>query len=211
MKKIILLTVLLNLSYVSKAQTVDMYASVGYGDANVYYKDTNNFQNQFEGTWVYQQGLARLEVQFRKKEEMTVRPGPNQYYADVLVGEYKYIDANGVERVNSLANINVEHPSLFDYNIRSRMKIGNNVYPVCTTCPPGTKRLSMQFDEPANDDFGLAADFMIRRVVDNGVEKLIVQFISIDLAAGFSKTDLEAPSTFTYFSLPYGNYTLIKQ
>lgn len=203
--------ILINLSCSSKAQIVDIYNSPSYADSNIYYKDLTNFQNQFEGTWIYQQGLTYLEVQFRKKQMMSLRPGINQYYADVLVGEYKYVDANGVVKVNSLSNLIIDHPSVFDYNIFSGQRKANNAYPVCNSCPTGTLRLRMHFDEPANDDLGLSADFIIRHVIENGVEKLIVTFINTGSAAGFSKNNLSTPSTFTEFSLPYGSYTLIKQ
>lgn len=191
---------------------VDIYNNPSYQlNSNVYYQDISNFQNQFEGTWLFQQGLFKLEVKFRKKEMMTMRPGPNAYFADVLVGEYKYIDASGIERVNSLNNLNIEHSSMFQYSLFSRGRINNNAYPLCTNCPVDAKRLIMRFDEMANDDFGLRAEFIMRRVVENGVEKIIVNFINIDLAVGFKKTNIELPSTFTDFSLPYGIYTLIKQ
>jgi hypothetical protein len=69
----------------------------------------------------------------------------------------------------------------------------------------------MNFDEPANDDFLLSADFVIRRVVENGVEKLKVQFVTGSAASGRKKGDFTSPSFFRNFSLPYDNYTLIKQ
>ena len=85
---------------------------------NAYRKDIYNFQNQFVGTWVYQNGQEYLEVRFIKKE-MFWRPAPTQFYEDVLVGEYKYIDSNGIEKVNSLSNLNVNHENLFNYNLYS--------------------------------------------------------------------------------------------
>ena len=69
----------------------------------------------------------------------------------------------------------------------------------------------MRFDEPSNDDMSLSAGFVIRRVIENGVEKLKVQFYHKSAKSGRKKGDISQPSTFTGFSLPYGEYTLIKQ
>ena len=213
MKKIILTIILINFINISKAQVFNVYSPLlpAITPFNAYLKDTDNFQNQFEGTWIYQQGLSRLEVQFRKREMILSHPGPYQSYEDVLVGEYRYTDANGVEKVNSLANIIINHPDVYDYNLISGAKIRNNSYPICTTCPAGAERLMISFDEPANDDIGLTAYLIIRRVVENGVEKLLAEFVNFAGAGGLKKTDIGSPSTFTDFSLPYGNYTLIKQ
>jgi hypothetical protein len=139
------------------------------------------------------------------------RPAPTQFHEDVLVGEYKYIDSNGIEKVNSLSNLNVNHDNLFNYNLYSGAKLVLDRYPLCPSCPSGTERLYMHFDEPANDDNMLSAGFVIRRVIENGVEKLKVQFINKSSKSGRSKADFYEPSTFTNFSLPYGDYTLIKQ
>ena len=119
-----------------------------------------DFQNQFEGTWIYQNGLEYLEVRFIKKEMMLFNPGPNQYYEDNLVGEYKYINSNGVEKVNSLSNLNVNHSSVFDYNMYGSGHYVDS-YPRCNDCPPGTERFYMSFDEPANEDFFLFCQEML--------------------------------------------------
>lgn len=212
MKKIVTLIVAFTLSCTSKAQVLDTYDTLTYETPpNAYLKDINNFQNQFVGTWVFQNGQQYLEVQFLKKIMMLQDAGPNQYYEDILIGEYKYIDSNGVEKVNSLANLNSNHNSIFDYNLFSGPKLKLSNAPICTTCPVGTERLYLHFDEPANDDQLLNAKFVIRRVIENGIEKIIVQFENVSGPGGRSKADFNIPSTFTGFSLPYGEYTLIKQ
>lgn len=212
MKKVIIITLLLNLACSTRAQVVSRYNNPDYAQTtNAYYKDLNNFQNQFEGTWVFQNGLERLEIKFRKKEMILSRPGPHQYYHDVLVGEYKYIDANGVEKVNSLANFSQEHPSEEDYILSSGPKVNNNFYPQCNDCPAGTERLYIFFDEPSNDDLGIDAAFVIRHFVENGVEKIKAVFEHRASASNENKLDASQPSVFREFSLPYGTYILSKQ
>lgn len=69
----------------------------------------------------------------------------------------------------------------------------------------------MYFNEPANDDFGLRAALILRRVFENGVEKIIAQLEHISSASNENKANPDLPSTFRDFSVPYGFYTLIKQ
>ena len=212
MKKTLTLLVILVLSLSCKAQVLDTYETLSWDTPpNAYLKDTQNFQDQFVGTWVYQNGQEYLEVRFIKKEMFLMEPGSKQYYEDVLVAEYKYIDSNGVEKVNSLNNLYTNHTSIFNYNLYSGAKLRLDTYPLCPSCPIGTERLYMHFDEPANDDLGLDAGFVIRRVVENGIEKLKVQFFNKSPKSGRKKGNFTDSSTFTDFSLPYGDYTLIKQ
>ncbi len=203
---------LFNLSCATKAQVFDLNNDANYGMVtNGYYKDIENFQNQFAGTWIYQNGPELLEMRFVKKEMMLQRPGPKEFYEDVLVGEYRYIGADGIEKVNSLINLTADHTSVFDYNLHSGVKISLASYPKCEECPPGTERLYIFFSEQGNDDFGFHAAFVMRRVVENGVEKIKAQFVHIDSPSGMNKYDLDTRSIFRHFSLPYGNYILIKQ
>ncbi|MBM6498043.1 DUF6705 family protein [Flavobacterium macrobrachii] len=143
MKKIVLL-LLICASFNAQSPILDLYNDKDEMNTpvNAYYKDIPNFFNQFVGTWIYVNGLEKLEIRFRKREMMLSRPGEYQYYEDVLVGEYKYINPDGVEKVNSLLNLNVNHLSYFDYNLYSGSQMSNNsVAPFCPECPPGTKRL----------------------------------------------------------------------
>jgi len=211
MKKITTFIAIITLSLACKAQVLNIYETLpSETPPNAYRKDIQFFQNQFEGRWVYQNGQEYLEVRFIKKEMMW-RPAPTQYYEDILIGEYKYIDSNGLERVNSLDNLNINHSNFYDYNLFSVAKLVLNSYPLCPSCPIGAERLLMHFDEPANDDMSLTAGFVIRRVIENGVEKLKVQFYHKSAKSGRKKGDISQPSTFAGFSLPYGDYTLIKQ
>lgn len=211
MRKLVTLAIVFCLSLACNAQELNIYETLpSETPPNAYRKDTQNFQNQFIGTWIYQNGQEYLEVRFVKKVMMW-RPEPTQFYEDVLVGEYKYVDSNGIERVNSLSNLSINHTNLFDYSLYSGAKLVLDRHPFCPSCPIGTERLYIHFDEPANDDISLDAGFVIRRVVENNIVKLKVQFYNVSDKSGRSKSDFNQPSTFTNFSLPYGDYTLIKQ
>ena len=142
---------------------------------------------------------------------MMYLPQGTPFYVDMLVGEYLYIDQYGIERVNTINNIYEDYENVFNYNLISIGKTSILDYPKCNECPVGTERLAMEFDEPLNDDAGLSAEFVMRRVIENGLEKLKVQFVSTNAYSDMNKSNFELPSTFRDFSLPYGNYTLIKQ
>jgi len=212
MKKVTIILIAFSFLY-CEAQTpvIDRYDNTNYREIpNAYYKDINNFQNLFVGTWLYVNGTTSLKVKFRKREMIYSMNGNIPDYEDWLVGEYQYIE-NGVEKVNTLANLTTNYASMSQHKLFSITKIGLDFYPKCDECPAGTERMLMNFDEPANDDIGLRAHFAMRRVVENGVEKIKVQFVKISAAIDANKLDYNAPSTFRNFTLPYGNYTLIKQ
>lgn len=211
MKKL-LIPILLTIFYTANSQVISRYNSGNYGSIyNGYYKDIDNFQNQFIGTWIYQNGLERFEIKFRKREMVLMNEGPHQFYVDILVGEYKYIDTTGLEKVNSIATLDNNYESVFKYNMYSGPKLRNNSAPLCNECPSGAERLYMFFDEQGNDDFCLSAVFAMRRVIENGVEKIIALLENDSQACDSNKADLYQPSLFRHFSVPYGFYTLIKQ
>ncbi|MCO6173695.1 hypothetical protein NHF50_01415 [Flavobacterium sp. NRK F10] len=176
------------------------------GDVDgAYYKDVDNYFDQFVGTWMYTEGDTILKVTFFKKEMMFKR---NSYYADYLVGEFQYIE-NGVEKANTLSSLNINYTSPYNYNMWSLSQMRKTSYPVCDECGSDEKRLGMSFTEPANDDDCLEGMWAMRVVVEGGVQKFKVQFRFETVACGYKEDG--TPSTADYFSIPFGDYTLIKQ
>jgi hypothetical protein len=175
---------------------------------NAYYKDIDNFQNQFVGTWVYTDATKTIRFKFVKKEMFYYQSVTN-YYADYLIGEMQYIE-NGVEKINSLMNLNINQTSIFTYSLHSYGKVYNDAYPKCLECPDDVQRMAMSYSEPTNDDVGLAAAFVMRRADENGVQKIKIQYILTNGPAGL-KSDFETPSSTTNFTIPYGDFTLLKE
>lgn len=210
MKRIIQTGMLLLTIIVCKAQSpvLDLHTTKKEIE-NAYYKDMDNFYGQFVGTWVYSDNVKTIRYRFAKKERF-YRQSVQNYYVDYLVGEMQYIE-NGVEKINTLNRVDLNFDIIFKYSMSSIGKTGYNWAPVCTECPPDVKRLIMSYDEPNNDDFGLDATFVIRKVVEDGVEKLKVQYKPISGASGESKRDMSQPSTTTDFAIPYGDYTLVRE
>lgn len=213
MKNILLTTILFAaLSCNAQTQIISRYDNTStLGEINNgYYKDVNDFLNQFEGTWQFTTTTDTLTVAFVKKMKMKIQDGNRIYFADYLVGEFRYVE-NGVEKTNTLSNLLVNKLSPYDYNLYSSAKLGKKNPPKCDECPENVEQLMITFDEPANDDDMLAADFVIRREVDAGIERIKVQFVLMTGPIGFKKGSDLVPSTATKHSIPYGNYTMIKQ
>ncbi|MGV7107277.1 DUF6705 family protein, partial [Flavobacterium sp. U410] len=173
--------------------------------AGAYYKDVDHYFDQFVGAWSYTEGTTTLKVSFVKREMMDVY---NEYYEDFLVGEFQYIE-NGVEKVNTLASLNNNYTGYNSYNVWSITRIRKTSYPVCEECSTDEKRLRMVFTEPANDDDCLQGFWTMRVVVEGGVQKLKVQFRLETNYCGYKEDG--TPSVARSFSVPFGDYTLIRE
>lgn len=175
---------------------------------NAYYKDNDNFYNQFIGTWIYTDAFKTIRFRFVKKE-MFYYQSVVSCYVDFLVGEMQYIE-NGVEKINSLTNLNVNHSQIFEFNLHSIGKTYNYWFPRCLECPNNMERMAMSYNEPTNDDIGLKAAFIMRRADENGVQKIKIQYILTNGPLGV-KDDWQTPSTTLDFTIPYGDYTLVRE
>lgn len=213
MKNITYILILVFLTTISNAQSpiLPKYDNSYYGDVNnAYYKDINSIHNQYVGTWLYTNGNTSLKIILKKKTMIYHIGHTNTYYTDDLVGEYQYIE-NGVDLVNTLSAINNEYSDSWDYNLCSTSLKRNNAYPKCNECSPEEKRLNMQFNEPSRRHItGFSNDFLLRRFFENGTEKLKIWFVCRDNGIYRTKDDFNL-TNITRFSLPYGEYTLIKQ
>jgi hypothetical protein len=94
---------------VSSQTIVDLDSDYPINQPNVYYKDISNKLNPFEGTWVFDNGTDYIKFVLVKKVKALM--GAGNYYEDILIGEFQY-KKNGVEKINTLPNLNVNffHP-----------------------------------------------------------------------------------------------------
>lgn len=134
-----------------------------------YYKDIDNELDDFEGTWLYTNGNTSLKIILRK--EVMFYNG--DYYEDVMVGEYRYIE-NGVELINTLDNINVT--DVYEHNIYGQSLFYNCTLLPASDCVDGEVRLSISLFD-ANTIHG--AEFILHKRTINGQEALRV-FYSFD-------------------------------
>lgn len=93
-------------------QVVDLDDRNGDRISGTYHKDTQNKLNQFEGTWLYDDGTHYIKFVLVKKYQMPIE----NYFEDYLVGEFQY-KLNGVEIINTLNNLNTNYSNLRKYNI----------------------------------------------------------------------------------------------
>lgn len=197
--KIIIITLL---AITCKAQTpvIDISQS-RFGQPDGYYmKDINNYLNPFEGTYIYSNGTTSFKMVLVKK----VQQYNGRYYEDLIIGEYQYIE-NGVEKANTLSNINVVYNNQsIKHAISGNLIVNNNFrYWKCPTCPTNEKRFNGGIKDIST---GRGASITMRRTVEAGLEVMKIKIshvTGVALVAG-----QPAPPD---FSLPQGEFTLIKQ
>ena len=184
-----------------KAQTpiIDISQS-RFGQPDGYYiKDINNLLNPFEGTYLYTNGNTSFKIILVKK----VQQYNGRYYEDLIIGEYQYIE-NGVEKVNTLNQINTVYNDQRSHSIDGNW-IDNNDFRMwkCPTCPVNEKRLKCSIMDSSTNRY---ASLIFRRTVEAGQEVMKIKIshvMGVALPAG-----QPAPPD---FSLPQGEFTLIKQ
>jgi hypothetical protein len=197
--------------FACKAQvpTVSLHRpSIGSSENGYYYKDFNNYLNVFEGTWLYTNGNTSFTIVLQKKlmGHLSLPTFNISYYTDAIIGEYKYIE-NGIEKINTLQNINTNFSSPDNYNIRmNNISIYSDEIG-CENCQPGNIYLKGSYSEP-NCDSWMNPLLSMRYFVENGVEKIDLHFnpgerIGSDMYGN--------PPPCDEYALPFGEYILIKQ
>lgn len=199
MKNIILIITVSTLFSLFKSQSVVIDINESWlGKPSGYYrKDINNLQDQFEGTYLYNNGNTSLKIVLIKK----VKQYNGSYYEDLVIGEYQYI-VNGVEKANTLSNLNIVYNNQFMKHAIAGISTINNNTRVwkCPQCNPNEKRLSARIIDRSTDRY---ASIYMRKTIVNGQEVLQVKI-------GQIKADLENINP-PEFSLPKGEFTMIKQ
>ncbi len=178
-----------------KAQTI---YSLYDGDRNIqgaYYKDLDNDLNNFVGTWEYINGTTSLTITLLKKEMQPFTSGDVNFYEDIIVGEYQYIE-NGMVKINTLPELLIPKDP-YEYNITGNGLIG----------PEINMQLFTQFTDPHRDIAGMEAAMYFQHVDENGIEKLSVKFI---MTAAYDLVNGQSPQYINY-TLPFGEYLLVKQ
>lgn len=212
MKKIIFTTITILLFTLANAQTpiVNFFNKSRGNIANAYYKDIENYQDQYIGTWLYTNGSTSLKIKFEKKVMFYNKSDDKFFYEDRLVGEYQYIE-NGIEKVNTLNNLIINTNSPYDYNLYGVSRIPSDRYPKCNECSVDEKRLVMFINEPDRRQYYAPGHyFILRKFIEGGITKLKVVF-NTESGMVFVKKSNEDFTTIRTFTLPYGTYTLVKQ
>jgi hypothetical protein len=174
-----------------------------------YYRDLQNDFERFVGEWKYEEGSNMLIVKIQKKEMQFIDYGHISVYEDYLVAEYRYVE-NGVEKINTLPNLLINHPDPYDYSIKCNIIIKpvSTNPDVCPNCGPNDVMVKGPFSDPEIEILGYEPMVVFRHKIENGVEKIFLTFrIFGNLLPDFD--GVYGPHT-TY-NLPEGRYELIKQ
>jgi hypothetical protein len=191
----------------SQSPVLNLHTEGIAGVENAYYKDIENFYNQFEGTWVYTDANKVIKFKFAKKEMFNTQLSKN-CFIDYLVGEIHFIE-NDLEKISSFNNLNTNFSSIYSYSLYSFGKTKMNIPNPCIGCS-SSYGVSMRYNEPQNNDICLTAGFFMHRFIESGVEKIKVQYYLTNSPCGL-QNDWETPSTTTNFLVPYGDYVFTRE
>ncbi|TPD67179.1 DUF6705 family protein [Flavobacterium microcysteis] len=213
MKHVLTIIILLCLKVYCKAQTpvIPLNGGSSYGAiSGAYYKDTEDFFWQFEGTWVYSNNGTILKIVLKNKDMFYEDGIGINFYTDYIIGEYQYIK-DGIEILNTLHNLNINHEEISQYNITGNTQIRGTLVPAaCPECQHGEKRLLTYYTEPgARNVVGLDTEMVFRRFTENGVTKLKIWFYRV--SGSYRVTWDGQPTDIETHLLPYGEYVLTKQ
>ena len=170
-----------------------------------YYKDTYNDLDRYVGTWKYTNGSTSLTITLQKRTMQHYEDDYNNYYEDILIGEYKYIE-NGVEKINTLPQLSANLPSSYSHNIVGNIIIGPQSQ-YCHGCGPMDRRVLVGFIDPNRDIMGFEPEMIFQRADAGSVQKLKLNFRTI---SGQIIRDGQTPA-FTSYTVPFGEYLLVKQ
>jgi len=195
--KNILLTLITITAFSCKSQIIpqnNAYVDIPQG---AYIKDTQNFLDNFVGTWQYQNGNEQFTITFAKE----LHHKYTSWYEDILYGEYKYIDVNGNTIINTLPNINIYYSSKLYHQIAGATSLVRLQFPSCPECNIGEYRIKCYFDDPDRPYQDLA--IILRSVSSTQIKvKLFREGKSI-----FVDNNYDAPDD---MRIPAAEYTMNK-
>jgi len=200
MKSIITIYIIL-FSVLASAQTiVNLDGTPTYEEQGKYYKDINNVLNPFVGTYLYTNGTTSFKIILQKKENSSFN---NYYYEDMLIGGYQYIE-NGIEKVNTLSNLNNNHSNGVLYDIHANNIMTGNGRGQ-TGFSPTEKWVTGYIDEPSSDT---GHEIFFIRTTVNGQEAVKIFISSVSATVAVPENTL-LPSSPNYPTYEY--LELIKQ
>jgi hypothetical protein len=207
MKKIFI-TFLVLCPFIINAQTPSTIRPLfqgGYAKIeNAYYKDIDLDFDAFLGTWRFTEGNTILEIKLQKVLENY--NANNKVYEDVIIGEYRYVE-NGIELVNTIQNLNAPFVNHNAYQITGSSIVKPTSAPICPECDPNERRIKLSFSDPIRNAPGLTGRITLRRVDENGVQKIHMRLQQTGTVLYLDET----PVTYLSFHVPWGQYVLTKQ
>lgn len=164
-KLLIILTVFLIGTNLQAQITLSDIEDINYPEAWVYYKDVNHILDPFVGTWLYTNGNTFFKIVLEKIENSAYNNGI--YYEDLLIGAYRYVE-NGVEKVNTLNELNAVYTQRSDYEIYGHTVMTGNARGQ-TDVMPNEKWLILTISDPVS---GSADEMFVKKTTINGQEAI---------------------------------------
>ncbi|WP_418513394.1 DUF6705 family protein [Corallibacter sp.] len=172
---------------------------------NAYYKDTDNDFDRFIGTWKYTNGQEEFTIVLNKKLlDYHTNYKNISYYEDVIYGEFRYVDLNGVELVNTLSNIDNNYTNVSEHLIFGN-KINSSLFlPSCENCHPNERSIFLSFRDPLRDY--IKCELVLRTIPNT--KNSSVNDLKAVIRGKYSIIPEGSP---TDSRIPYGKYLMIKQ
>lgn len=161
MKNILLITITILTFLSCKAQqpVIALFNGSDYLlTENAYYKDTDGDLAKLIGTWQYTNGNESLKIILKmRSQNLTEFTTPNfSCYEDILYGEFKYINQNGLQIINSINQIDLNQDP-YEHSIYGGYIIDNNDLPTCNDCEDNERRVKVVVKDPLRPyfDYGM--------------------------------------------------------
>jgi hypothetical protein len=197
MKKYINYIIFLFIITVCKAQTpVYDITEIREGSQGSYYKDIYGVLDGYDGTYLYSNGNTSLKFILKKVKTYSY------YYEDFIVGEFQFIK-DGVEKGNTLSNINVKYTNERANHRIKGCTIITGTQMGCPDCSPTEKRLRLSFVDNKSPNI---AKIDIRKTTVNGKAAIKVKITWDGFITVKEGDPVPAPA-----SLYAGEYLMIKQ
>lgn len=192
---------LLLLSMSCKAQSPIVPIDNKYKDTPLggYFKDLNNELDKFTGTWLFTNGNTSFKIKIDKKTMFF----EGEYYEDILVGEYQYVE-DGIELINTIPQLLQNPDDVFNRNIGGRYIISINQVVACEDCLPNERRLKLYISDPERSY--LSISLVLRYLLDeSNPEKMTATVVASDSVI---LPHEDSPQS---LRVPYGEYLMVKQ
>lgn len=201
MKKILIIALTITTVNGMAQQIVPLFgdADIYISNSGHYYKDVDNDFDKFIGTWKWIDNSNSWTVVLKKILQIDDGDG---YTYDALYGEYQYIE-NGIEKVNTLANINDSNIHPLSHKISNPLIIANHHLPQCLDCEVNERRISITIEHPNFSQ--ITGELIMRYRNEGGIEKIYLNILD-----GQGKFTLNEGDP-TNIDIPLGDYVLIKQ
>ncbi|MFN3942758.1 MAG: DUF6705 family protein [Flavobacterium sp.] len=169
------------------------------GVEGIYYKDLNNVLNNFEGTYLYNNGSTFFKMKLLKK---IMSKNGTYNCEDMLIGGAEFI-TDGLLIWNTIPLLNTFFDDGFKYKLKA-----NSIYTGddrgCDECGINEKWLAGHITDPLTDQ---SCEIFIRKIIHNGQEAIKISF-HIDITRRFYKEGTTPPPP---MNIPYEDMILIKQ